>query len=97
MKEAKELQIGQVVKVLKGRSAGRYTVVVRIEERFVYVADGDIRKFDRPKKKNRMHLEPQAYICEEVAELLNQSGKVPNAKIRYGLQHWETTRIKEAQ
>ena len=95
MIEAKDFQIGQVVKVLKGRGRERHSVILRMEDKFVWIADGDIRKFDRPKKKNRMHLESQPFICAEVAELLLQTGKVPNVKIRYGLQLWENERTKE--
>ncbi len=97
MKEAKEFQIGQVVKILKGRGANRFSVIVRMEDKFVWIADGDIRKFDRSKKKNRMHLDPQPFICAEVADLLIQMGKVPNVKIRYGLQLWENERTREVQ
>ena len=55
------LQPGQIVKILKGRDAGQYAVIVSIEDsRFVWIADGDKRKFDGAKKKNVLHLEPHS-------------------------------------
>lgn len=51
-------QVGQLVKILKGKEAGEIAVVIAVvDSRFVYIADGDKRKFDGPKKKNILHLE----------------------------------------
>ena len=53
-------QLGQIVKVLRGKDAGQYAVVIGIvDERFVWIADGDKRQFDQPKKKNVLHLQLQ--------------------------------------
>jgi ribosomal protein L14E/L6E/L27E len=80
------LQIGQIVKILKGKDAGQVAVVVSIEDsRFVYIADGNKRKFDQKKKKNFLHLEPQSFISSEVANSLNESGRVTNGKLRYAV------------
>lgn len=80
------LQPGQIVKILKGRDAGQYAVIVSIEDsRFVWIADGDKRKFDGAKKKNVLHLEPQSYISSEVVNSLQESGRVTNGKSRFAL------------
>ena len=45
MDEVERVQIGQIVKVLRGRDAGKYAIVIRpIEDKFVWVADGEKRK-----------------------------------------------------
>ncbi|GIO50686.1 MULTISPECIES: KOW domain-containing RNA-binding protein [Paenibacillus] len=80
------LQIGQIVKILKGKNAGQVAVVVSIEDsRFVYIADGHRRKFDQRKKKNVLHLQPQSFISSEVANSLNESGRVTNGKLRFAV------------
>lgn len=77
---------GQVVRILKGRDAGKYCVVVRnLNQRFVEVADGDKRKFDRAKKKNVNHLEAQMFVSEEVKNSLEETGKVTNGKLRFAI------------
>ena len=64
-------QIGQIVRILQGREAGQYAVVIDVlDERFVLIADGDKRKFDRPKKKNIAHLELMDYVSPEVQNSL---------------------------
>jgi len=80
------LQTGQIVKILKGKDAGQVAVVISIEDsRFVYIADGNKRKFDQRKKKNLQHLEPQSFISSEVANSLNESGRVTNGKLRFAV------------
>ncbi|MBP1938357.1 KOW domain-containing RNA-binding protein [Paenibacillus sediminis] len=79
-------QIGQIVKILKGRDRGQVGVIVAIaDEKFVYIADGDKRKFDAPKKKNLLHLELEPVISSEVVNSLNESGRVTNGKLRYAV------------
>ena len=53
-----ETTVGDLVVSRAGRDKGRPFVVLRTEEGFVYLVDGDLRKLDRPKKKKRMHVKP---------------------------------------
>ena len=53
-----EVTVGDLVVSRAGRDKGRPFVVLRTEENYVYLADGDLRKLDRPKKKKRMHVKP---------------------------------------
>lgn len=79
-------QIGRIVKVLRGREQERYAVIVRIiDDRFVWIADGDKRKFDQPKKKNLLHLELLDHVSSEVANSITETGRVTNGKLRYAL------------
>lgn len=78
--------IGRIVKVLRGREQEKYAVIVRIiDERFVWIADGNKRKFDQPKKKNLLHLELLAQVSSEVADSIMETGRVTNGKLRYAL------------
>ncbi len=84
-----QLQVGQLIKVLKGKDEERYAIVIGVlDERFVWIADGNKRRFDSPKKKNILHLELLPVISQEVASSLQESGKVTNAKLRYAIQKY---------
>lgn len=86
VREPEQDQPGRIVKVLRGRDAGKYAVVIRrVDDRFVEIADGDKRKFDRPKQKNKRHLHFTAHISNEVADSIRETGRVTNGKIRYAL------------
>jgi len=77
---------GQIARILKGRDAGKYCVIVRVvDDRFVEVADGDKRKFDRAKRKNIHHLELQSFVSEEVKNSIDETGKVTNGKLRFAI------------
>jgi len=85
----KPVQIGQLIKVLRGKDEERYAIVIEVlDERFVKIADGRKRKFDQPKKKNVQHLELLPVISQEVAISLQESGKVTNAKLRYFIEKY---------
>ncbi|WP_424769172.1 hypothetical protein [Paenibacillus sp. sgz302251] len=80
-------QIGQFVKVLRGKDEDCFAVIIAIiDERFVMIADGGKRKFDQPKKKNVLHLELQPAISQEVSSSLLETGRVTNTKLRYVIQ-----------
>ncbi|MGG0719882.1 KOW domain-containing RNA-binding protein [Robertmurraya massiliosenegalensis] len=86
------LQLGQIVLISHGRDAGQYAIIVRLlDERFVLVADGDKKKFDRPKKKNLLHLELIDYVSPEVQRSLLETGRVTNGKLRYALKKFESS------
>ncbi|CAM4253974.1 KOW domain-containing RNA-binding protein [Paenibacillus alkaliterrae] len=80
-------QIGQFVKVLRGKDEESFAVIVAIvDDRFVMIADGNKRRFDQPKKKNVLHLELQSAISPEVSSSMLETGRVTNAKLRYVIQ-----------
>jgi large subunit ribosomal protein L14e len=91
-------QLGQIVKVLRGRDAEKYAVVVGIvDQRFLLIADGDKRKFDQPKRKNTLHLQLQPEISREVAESLKETGRVTNGKLRYAMNKFAEGQQAETQ
>ena len=78
--------IGQIVKVIKGRDQEQVGVIINIiDHRFVYIADGDKRKYDRAKKKNINHLKFIDYVSEEVKNSIEETGRVTNAKLRFAI------------
>lgn len=86
VKHRSEAQLGQLVKVLKGRDAGAiYVIIGIVDDRFVLIADGNKRKFDQPKRKNAQHLEPLPMVSSEVVHSLQESGRVTNGKLRHAV------------
>lgn len=78
--------IGQIVKISRGRETGQLAIVIDIvDDRFVLLADGEKRKYDRPKKKNANHIIPTHYISPEVQNSLLRTGRVTNGKLRFAL------------
>ncbi len=59
-----DIKAGSVVISLAGHDKGRAMVVTKLEQEFVYVADGKERKLDTPKKKNKKHVRPTHKLIE---------------------------------
>ena len=79
-------EIGQIVQIIQGREAGQYAIVINIvDDRFVLLADGEKRKYDRPKKKNLNHVTPMNFISPEVQNSLLETGRVTNGKLRFAI------------
>ncbi len=87
MNEPNPLKPGDIVRSRRGKDEGQLLAVLSIvDERYALVADGDKRRFDRPKRKNVLHLEPLGFHSEEVASSLNETGRVTNAKLRFAVR-----------
>jgi len=81
-----KLTPGDLVRSRRGRDEGELAVVIAlVDDKFALVADGDKRRFDRPKRKNVLHLERIGARSEEVANSLRDTGRVTNAKLRYAI------------
>ncbi|MCP3029587.1 KOW domain-containing RNA-binding protein [Halobacillus sp. A5] len=82
-------RIGQVVRIVQGREAGQYAVVIDIlEDRLLLLADGEKRKYDRPKKKNLQHVELLDFVSPEVQNSLLETGRVTNGKLRFAVSKY---------
>ena len=59
------MTVGRVVRSTAGRDAGRLFLVIGVAgEEHLLIADGDLRKLEKPKKKKLRHLAATATQCE---------------------------------
>ncbi|HEY4543590.1 MAG TPA: KOW domain-containing RNA-binding protein [Tissierellaceae bacterium] len=83
MKEDSKVTIGQVVKSKAGRDKGRLFIVIEVvDDEFVYIVDGDLRKLDKPKLKKVKHLVVYSTVFTEVGYKLDNKIKISNEYIR---------------
>jgi len=69
-----------------GRDAGRRFIVIGIiDSVYVFIADGDLRKVEKPKKKKLKHLNLTNTVIEHIAQKLKSGAKVGNSEIRKAL------------
>jgi len=86
MTEHAGLSPGDIVRSRRGKDEGQLAVVIALEgDRIALVADGDKRRFDRPKRKNVLHLEPTGLASGEVADSLRETGRVTNGKLKFAV------------
>lgn len=78
-----DLKIGQIVKSKAGRDKGKSFIIYEIlDEQFVLVCNGDLRKIEKPKKKKVKHLMIYNTVFTEFAEKLQSSGNLNDAYVR---------------
>lgn len=80
------LKAGCVVISRAGRDEGRYFFVLReLDDNHVLIADGDLRKADKPKKKKRKHLKGTKEWVPELSERLKAGECVLDHELRQAL------------
>ncbi len=71
------MEIGEVVFSKAGRDSGRFFIVTEVvDDTFVLIADGGLRKLSKPKKKKIKHLTSTGEIIETIAKKLSDKTKV---------------------
>lgn len=86
MKETIPATPGRLAVSRAGRDKGRLFLVLREEPPFVYVADGALRKLEKPKKKKRMHLSLKPLVSASIAEALQDGRPIFDHEIRAAIE-----------
>ena len=84
------VQLGSIVISKAGRDQGRlFLVVAEVDDDFVMVANGALRKMDRQKKKRRKHLKPTGTVVQAVRERLAEGRSIEDHELRAWLSEEE--------
>jgi large subunit ribosomal protein L14e len=84
------ITLGQIVHSKAGRDKGKYFIVVSIvDENFIMMADGDLRKIENPKMKKVKHLVLHKMFASEIQAALAEGKPILDAQLRNGLQSIE--------
>jgi len=82
-----QLELGQLVISTAGRDKGKYMLVIKIlDSNFVHVADGELRKVEKPKKKKIIHLKALNKKSDYIAQKLESKRKIYNEEVRKALE-----------
>lgn len=82
-----EVSVGQVVRSKAGRDKGkRFIVLDLIEDKYVFISDGSLRKVKKPKKKKLKHIELTEVIIYDISEKIMNNVKLEDAEIRKHLK-----------
>ena len=80
-----EIKVGSIVRSKAGRDKGDFFIVLAMEDNYVYMANGDLRKVDQPKRKKLKHLQGTEQVSEFIINKLSQGNKVTNSEVRKAL------------
>lgn len=83
MESTKDISIAQIVKSKSGRDKGRLFIVYDIlDDNYLLLVDGDIRRLAKPKKKKIKHLVVYNEVIETLKNKILIKEKFNNAYIR---------------
>lgn len=90
-----KISLGQVIYSKSGRDAGKVFVVVAQDAEQVCYADGDLRRLENAKKKNRKHIIETEFVDQTIMEKLQKGEKITNAEIRRTLSSYKCDGTEE--
>lgn len=86
--------LGQYVKSKAGRDKDRIFIVIDIvDDKYVLIADGDLRKIENPKKKKIMHLNKIKTVSEDIKIKIETDKKVTNLMLRMEIEKFGFNKI----
>ncbi len=86
--------VGRIVLSKQGRDKGRFFIIVDVvNDNFVLLADGDLRKLDKPKLKKIKHLRATPFVANNYINKVNNKILVLNSDLRNEIKQY--TDIKE--
>lgn len=63
-----DITVGMLVYSKAGRDKKNMFLVLEVENGYAYIADGEMRKTEKPKKKKLIHLQKTNYIFDNVSK-----------------------------
>ena len=85
------ISVGTVVYSKAGRDEGRYYMVYEVvDDSFVTIVDGDVRRLAKPKKKKIKHLKNSGEKLELIAEKVLKGSVVYDAEIFSALRKYNS-------
>ena len=85
-----KLKEGQLVISKAGRDKGKIFVIISLEEEYVYLVDGVLRRLEKPKRKKIKHIQPTSIVDELIEAKLNNNQKMLNAEFRKTIQLYKS-------
>ncbi len=64
-----DIKVGTIVCSRAGRDKGRFFAVLELNEKYAEIADGDLRKTAKPKRKSLRHLAATNHVLPYVQRL----------------------------
>lgn len=90
------IALGQIVHSKAGRDKNKYFIVVGvIDDDYVLVADGQLRKIDSPKKKKIKHLVFHDKYDKNIQRMLEENEKISDVYLKKSLESMGLLHNKE--
>lgn len=83
------MTLGEIVYSKAGRDSGEAFIIIGIQDdHYIFLADGDIRRIEKAKKKKRKHVIETGFVDQALKKRLLEGNIVSNADIRKGISSY---------
>lgn len=62
--------VGQIVYSKCGRDKSKPFMVLDIQDGYLYLVDGELRKLEKPKKKKIKHVQPTNFVDQNIKSII---------------------------
>jgi len=76
-------ETGSLAVSLAGHDKDDIFIILRVDGEYVYLVDGNLRKLDKPKRKNKKHIQIILRNDEDLSRKLIDGTRVTDEEIRY--------------
>ena len=76
-----EFSIGMMAKSLAGHDKGKIYLVSAVDEQYVYLVDGKYRTMEKPKRKQRKHVQIDHSIPLWIENILPGGNKIQDSDV----------------
>lgn len=86
---------GMLASSKAGHDKDMIYVIIKEEAEYVYLADGDVRTIDKPKKKNKKHIQIIKKYLEADASEHIRAGHLDDIEIKKAIKQYQVSRKQE--
>jgi len=84
-----DFKLGQIVFSKSGRDKGEAFIVTQISGEFLYLANGSLRKLEKPKKKKIKHVQKTNFIDIDIGIKLLEKSYLLDSDIRKSIKNFK--------
>lgn len=75
-------EVGMLAISRAGHDLNQIYVIIDVDDEYVYLVDGKLRKMNNPKKKNKKHIQVIRQMWLSIAEKCQNDQKIENEEIK---------------
>lgn len=82
--------IGTLAFSKAGHDKDELFIIIKEEPEYIYLVDGKNRTLEKPKKKNKKHIQVVHFIEESLLEKINENKRISNEDIKRAIKCCKT-------
>lgn len=82
-------EVGKMVKSMAGHDDSKVYVIIKSDDEYVYLSDGDLKTIDNPKKKKKRHVQIINQIDDELLKIIAENKNFNNEAIKHAIKKYK--------